>query len=132
MGEVYRGDSFFTLSALGQVGLAGVSLVLAALMLLASRRLAERGWPALLVPGLFWLFEWLSPQVYYLYYQSIFEGLPWQIVVGPMPLPGDIVALMTFSGPATLSAHGRGVLYWAMAAMAVWVLFRRRRSRHSR
>ena len=65
----------------------------------------------------FWLFVWLSPQVYYQYYRLIFDGLPVQWVVG-RPELGEAMRLLTFTGPANLSAHGQGVLGWAMLCVA--------------
>jgi vacuolar-type H+-ATPase subunit I/STV1 len=111
----YDGDSFFTLSTAGQIGLAALSVALFAGALAVVWRW-PRIWMALLV---FWLFLWLSPQVYYLYYQMIFDDLPWQIVVKTPPGPGKIAQLLFFFDRPTLSAHSKGVLGWALIAMAV-------------
>ncbi|MCK0168793.1 hypothetical protein MWU52_14635 [Jannaschia sp. S6380] len=110
----YADDSFFTLTASGQVGLAVLSLGLACLMGLAALRLHRVLWAL----ALFGAFVWLSPQVYYLYYVAIIDGLPWQIVVGRPPGPGTLLRLLTFTGDANLSDHGKGVLGWAMIALA--------------
>jgi hypothetical protein len=69
--------------------------------------------------GLFWLFLWLSPQVYYLFYQLIFAGLPVQIVITWPPGAETVLRRLTFTGPATLSAHGQGLLGWALLVLAV-------------
>ena len=77
---MYESDSFFTLSVGGQIGLAALSLVLSVLVLWAVRR-GTRGLPRLSRLGgcvsvaRFWLFVWLSPQVYYQYYRLIFDGI---------------------------------------------------------
>ena len=65
-------------------------------------------------------FVWLSPQVYYVYYLMIFDGLPWQIVVRTPPGPGALVRLLAFQDKASLSAHGQAALGWAMLAAALW------------
>lgn len=77
----------------------------------------------LLAIAAFWLFVWLSPQLYYLYYQMIFDDLPWQIVVKSPPGPANIAQLLSFTDRATLSAHGQGLLGWSLMLTA---LFRRR------
>ena len=78
---MYESDSFFTLSVGGQIGLALLSLWLSVLVLWALWR-GTRGLPRLSRLGAaylgFWLFVWLSPQVYYQYYRLIFDGLPVQ------------------------------------------------------
>ncbi|MEM7508520.1 MAG: hypothetical protein AAF415_17455 [Pseudomonadota bacterium] len=134
MGELYQADSLFTLSPLAQAGVLAISALLSVLMLLVMRWAALRlGWWALIcLPLAFWAFDWISPQIYYLYYLTVFEGLSWQIVVG-WPPPGwrEVAAIVTFLGPENLSAHGRGALFWAMLVFMLWLLIRRRRSRRS-
>lgn len=119
---MYERDSFFTLSVGGQIGLAVLSLGLSVLMLWAVWR-GTQAMPRLSRIGsaylAFWLFVWLSPQVYYQYYRLIFEGLPAQWITG-WPELGEAARLLTFTGPATLSAHGQGVLGWALLAVAFW------------
>ncbi len=118
---MYADDSLFTL---GLVEAAGV-LVVTALLVLGVLALARRlcrgrlGRRLLAAAGLFWVFLWLSPQVYYAYYQLIFEGLPVQIVIGWPPGAETVFRRLTFAGPATLSAHGQGVLGWAMVVVTV-------------
>ncbi len=64
----------------------------------------------------FTLFVWLSPQIYYAYYRMIIPDLPSQWVIGRSPEAGAVVTLLSFTGPATLSAHARGVLGWCLLA----------------
>ena len=115
---LYDGDSFFTLSTTGQVGLAVLSLVLTGLVLAALWVFPRRG-VVIFAVILFWLFVWVSPQIYYSYYQQIIPGLPTQIVVGDPPGSDFVIGLITFSGEANLSDHGKGVLFWLMMAVAL-------------
>jgi len=115
---MYAGDTFFGLSAIGQGGLAVLStgIALAAIAgVLALYRLTKSLWLRTLAAlAVFWVFLWVSPQVYYFYYQILFDGLPWQIVLTLPPTPRAIIELLTFSGPATLAGHAQGVLGWAL------------------
>ena len=120
---MYAGDSFFILSGLGQVGLAGLSALLAVAAgacVLVFKSFGLRITAALTV---FWVFLWLSPQIYYLYYQIILDDLPWQIIVGLPPSPDALLDRFLFRGPATLSNHAKGVLGWgllALGSLAFW------------
>ena len=119
---IYSGDSFFTLTGPEQVGLLVLTLLLSLGCLWLVRRLARpRPWGLRLLLGLFafWLFVWLSPQVYYGYYLTIFEGLPVQSVIKSPPALGQLAELMTFQGPANMSAHGQGFLGWLMVLTAM-------------
>ena len=115
---MYQGDSFFTLSTGGQIGLAVLSGMLVFLAIgavrLCRRKVAARAAAPAIGLVLWWLFLWLSPQVYYLYYQLIFEDLPWQVVIGWPPGAVRLIELLTFQGNVTLSDHGVGALGWAM------------------
>ncbi|MEL7257221.1 MAG: hypothetical protein AAFN80_05170 [Pseudomonadota bacterium] len=119
---MYTEDSFFTLGTGGQIGLALLSVCLFALCLALVFYLG-RSWRRLprigLAIALFWAFEWLSPQIYYQYYILVFDGLPWQIVIKSPPSPERIAKLLLFSHDPSLSAHGRGLLAWAMIAIAL-------------
>lgn len=118
---VYAQDSFFTLTLTGQVGLAALSGLLAALWLWLTRRLArhQRRLVRLTVAlALFWAFLWLSPQIYYTYYRLIIDGLPNQIVIGLPPGPGQMLRTLLFLQAPTLSSHSAGLLGWAMLAVA--------------
>lgn len=131
---MYAGDAFFTLGPLGQVGLLALSSALAALWLVVLSRLCARlpgrPWPRVTLAGFagfgaFALFVWLTPQIYYLYYQTLFTGLPWQIVVQAPPAPARLIALLRFEGPSSLAAHGQGALGWLLLVRAVQVAQRR-------
>lgn len=118
---MYQDDSFFTLGIAGAVGLLVVTALLALGLLALARRVCRgRLWRRLFwAAALFWAFLWLSPQVYYAYYQIVFHGLPAQVVVGWPPSAEMAVRRLAFSGPSTLAAHGQGLLGWTLAAMAV-------------
>ncbi len=118
---MYRDDSFFTLGLLEAAGLLVVTALLVLGVLALARRLRRGGLGRRVVAaaGLFWVFLWLSPQVYYAYYQLIFEGLPVQIVIGWPPGVETVLRRLAFAGPATLAAHGQGVLGWVLVVGAV-------------
>ena len=81
----------------------------------------------------FWVFLWLSPQIYYFYYQIILDDLPSQMVIGQPPTPTVLMDLLFFRDPATLSGHAKGVLGWTLIilgpfASALSMSRRRKRS----
>lgn len=129
---VYASDSFFTLTIAGQIGLAALSLILGGLIIAIYVRLAGRipHWSMRIVLALliFWAFAWLSPQIYYGYYLLIIDGLPVQWVVRRPPGPAELLSLMTFQGPGTLSAHGQGGLGWLLLGAAAVVTLRKCRN----
>jgi hypothetical protein len=118
---MYRDDSFFTLDIWQAAGLLVATLVLAVGLLALVRRYCRgEAWRRVLrALVLYWLFLWLSPQAYYGYYMLIFDGLPLQFVIGWPPGLEEVFRRLTFTGPATLAAHGQGVLGWAVAVVAV-------------
>lgn len=114
---MYSQDSFFDLSPWGQAGLICISTVLFLVTLLSVRR-ALFGRPIwLAIPGalvVFWVFVWVSPQIYYTYYRTIIPDLPLQWVIWPPPWPVEAVWLLIFQGPQNLSAHSQGLLGWSL------------------
>ena len=128
---MYEGDSFFTLTLWGQIGLFAVSVTFALAALGITRMMTCYRPYILRVPiwvVLFITFVWASPQGYYTYYRLIFDGLPAQSVLGPLPPPEQIIALLTFRHSVTLSAPSTGLLGWAMLIVA---LLPRRKSRRA-
>ncbi|UWQ92203.1 hypothetical protein K3727_05225 [Rhodobacteraceae bacterium M382] len=118
---MYDGDSFFTLSMGGQIGLAMLSLMLWAGWLWIVRRLTRFSplWVRLLFAiAAFWLFVWLSPQVYYLFYLLVISGLPMQIVVQTPPGLSDLGQVLLFQSGLNLSAHGQAILGWSLILAA--------------
>ncbi len=115
---MYAGDSFYSLSAAGQGGLVVVSTLLAlaavACVLALFRVAKSLGLRMIAALCVFWVFLWLSPQIYYFYYQIILDDLPWQIVIGGPPNPTALIKLLLFSGPTTLADHAKGVLGWTL------------------
>lgn len=119
---MYRGDPFFTL---GFVPALGLLLVLALMVLgvfLTLRRLGRgRGLAGRLVLAClaFWVFVWVAPGVVGLYFQALAGGPPWAVAIDLPPGPARMLGLVSFSGPATLAAHGQGALFWGMLVMAL-------------
>lgn len=123
---MYAEDSFFTLGTGGQIGLLCLTGLLGVLCLWLVWYLVEgfgRFVRVLIALAVFWLFLWLSPQVYYMFYLIIIDGLPLQWVVQTPPEPMKMVRLLSFTDRVTLTEHGQGVLGWAMMVLA---LLRRR------
>ena len=119
---MYSDDSFFTLSGPGQIGLVLLSLVLFVVVVCAMVRVGRvvpRTVALLLAIAGFWAFEWLSPQIYYSYYMTQFDGLPVQNVIQSPPSPAKLFNILTFQDEFTLSAHGRAVLGWALIIAAL-------------
>ena len=119
---MYAEDSFFTLTPLQGAGLLVLTGSLSISMLWCVRRVTKhmKTLGRLLVPiCVFVLFVWLSPQIYYAYYLSIFEGLPVQVVIGRFPDFEDTLRYASFTGPANLSAHGQGLLFWMMLVVCL-------------
>ncbi|MEM7499629.1 MAG: hypothetical protein AAF371_16775 [Pseudomonadota bacterium] len=120
---MYANDSFFTLSQTAAAGLAVLSTLLAIGLIFAVRlfsKTASRARRAALGMAFWWVFLWLSPQIFYGYYWLVIPGLPVQSVIGWPPGPVAIIDLLSFTGPATLPAHARGALGWACLAAALW------------
>ena len=115
---MYAGDSFYGLLAAGQGGLVVLSSLLAlaavAGVLALFRLLKSLGLRMIAALAVFWVFLWLSPQIYYFFYQLLLDDLPWQIVIGWPPSPAALIDLLSFSGPATLAGHAKGVLGWTL------------------
>lgn len=113
----YEGDSFLTLTLIGQIGLTILSLTMGVILIELARRFSKFDNWVLRVTWaffLFYLFVWLSPQIYYFYYYLIFESIPFQNVIKYPPSLGAQFSLLMFSNGADLSAHSKGVLIWLM------------------
>ena len=114
---MYGNDTFFHLSAHGQIGLALISGGLGIITLWIYLHFSSRFGlfvKVLTAFMLLWAFSWLTPQIYYLYYWLIFGNLPMQWVLQVPDSPLNILQLAFFGGPATLSAHSKGILFWMM------------------
>ena len=126
---MYSQDSFFDLTPWGRTGLVAISTVLFLLTFFATRLLLRRQ-PAWLRPPaallIFYLFVWVSPQVYYQYYRLIIPDLPLQWVIWPPENPRVALEYLFFQGPQNLSAHAQGLLGWSLLA-APFARFRRSR-----
>ncbi|MEN0040319.1 MAG: hypothetical protein AAF764_03175 [Pseudomonadota bacterium] len=73
----------------------------------------------------FALFDWLTPQIYYFYYLGVIGDLPLQVVMDLPPTPTDLLRLLTFNERSNLSFHSRGLLGWALIAIALMQSWRR-------
>lgn len=124
---MYEADTFFNLSILARVGLAALSITLFGLTLAAFYLVAKRmSLASRLVTAMvfLWVFIWLSPQIYYIYYMLLFDGLQLQNVIHPPPNAQEIFAIMTFSDKVIISAHAKAILGWAMILLSFWLSLR--------
>lgn len=114
---MYLQDSFFDLSSWGRIGLVCISSILFLAVLFATRTLLKYKPVLVKLTGslvFFWLFVWLSPQVYYMYYRILIPSLPLQWVIWPMESPITAFKYLLFQGPQNLSAHSQGLLGWSL------------------
>ena len=121
-GSVGDRDSLFTLTSAQITGLMVVNVLVGALVLfmsiMATRYLRQANTVALrfgfisaLSALLYFAFVWLSPQVYYLYYQTIIPGLPAQWVIKSLPETIFTATESLAMGPhGSLSDHSKGWL----------------------
>jgi len=134
---MYERDTFFNLSIPGQIGLAALSLALALVMIWLTFTVLKKIprinllFDALIALSLavsaFWLFVWLSPQIYYTYYHLLFDDLPRQIVVKTPPTLETLANLLFFQNRVALSHHATGILGWALILIALANTFKRRK-----
>ncbi|MEM1298634.1 MAG: hypothetical protein AAGH68_05080 [Pseudomonadota bacterium] len=120
---MYADDTFFHLSFVGRVGLVAISGAMGALAMWGTWRLTRNiRWPARILAalGMFCVFEWLAPQVHYLWYRQVIDGLPSQWVIGPWPDPSAVWRVMGLQEPASLSVHGRATLGWSLLLIAIF------------
>jgi hypothetical protein len=76
---MYDQDSFFTLGVLGQLGLLAISVSMLIITTWAVMRIRAFWFTKLVIALIgFYLFVWLSPQIYYTYYLFIFDGSPFR------------------------------------------------------
>lgn len=119
--EPYHEDSLLTLDGAGIAGVLVIAAVLALIAVLATWRLARRQILVIrmvVAVMVFAIFEWLSPQAFYAFYQTIFDGLPSQWVARFPTLPG-LLEVIGFQSRPSLSSHGRGVLFWLLLIVAL-------------
>ena len=126
---MYSGDTFFHLTLAGQIGLVICSAVMALLTIWMFTKVSSRFGvlvKVILAIIFLWAFVWLSPQLHYVYYMQLFDGLPLQNVVQTPPHPSEIFRLATFSANANLSDHSKGILFWLMIVIGLWKSYSRR------
>ncbi len=135
--QIYERDTFFELTLLGRAGLTMLSILLAFIVIYIAFVLFKHGSRKSLgidlglrlitAATLFWLFLWLSPQAYYLYYQTLFDGLPWQIVIMRPPSISDLGDILLFQGRNSLAEHSKAALGWILILGALFVTCRQNR-----
>lgn len=118
---MYENDSFLTLSVAERIGLVCVTLLLSAALIwlfwVAIKRVNIWIRPLLGLVFLY-LFIWLSPQIYYLYYLVIFDFLDLKNVIHPPFNPLTLFNLLTFTESGKLADHGKGVLGWILIVLS--------------
>lgn len=118
---MYENDSFLTLSVAERIGLVCVTLLLSAALIwlfwVAIKRVNIWIRPLLALVFLY-VFIWLSPQIYYLYYLVIFDFLDLKNVIHPPFNPLILANLLTFTESGKLADHGKGVLGWILIALS--------------
>ena len=127
---MYADDTFFQLVLIGRVGLVAISVAMGMLAIWGTWALTRRArLPARILAalGFFCVFEWLTPQVHYLWYVLVIDGLPLQWVIAPWPDPGVVWRVMGFQGTPDLSNHGRAALGWALLLVGLTAPWLRRR-----
>jgi len=122
--QIYERDTFFELTLPGRAGLIMLSILLAFIVIYIAFILYKHrprqspgidlGLRLLTAAILLWLFLWLSPQIYYLYYQAIFDGLPWQIVITTPPSIRDLGDILLFQNKNSLAEHSKAILGWIL------------------
>lgn len=118
---MYENDSFLTLSVAERIGLVCVTLLLSAALIwlfwVAIKRVNIWIRPLLALVFLY-VFIWLSPQIYYLYYLVIFDFLDLKNVIHPPFNPLTLFNLLTFTESGKLADHGKGVLGWILIVLS--------------
>ncbi len=120
---MYSQDTFFHLTTNGRLGLILLSFLLSAFLIGLFWKISNRfKLPIKLILAIIfiWIFIWMSPQIYYLYYIQIIDGLPLQNVIQTPPSPIEILQTVTFTGQSNLSNHSKGVLFWIMVTIALY------------
>ncbi len=126
---MYDQDTFFQLTTPGRTGLLLLSSGLVAIIICvtfkASNKLPRLNLSVDIIArltvavALFWLFLWLSPQVYYLYYRTIIDTLPWQNVISAPPSFQDIGQILLFQNANSLAEHSKAALGWVLIISAI-------------
>jgi len=135
----YEGDSFLTLTAFGRSGLSVMSTLMILLLMFAVAHKSSlfAGWlmnrsaarwhyclagfiDLVFTAGVFWLALSLVPQIYYAFYQQIFDYLPTQWVATRYPLSA-MGELFLRDMPATTTAHLAAFALHGALFTSLWV-----------
>lgn len=123
-------DSFHTLSTSGRIGLVLLSVLLVLLALVLVRAV-DRSFPGswkAIMPGsvsallirigaalfLIWALMMVAPQIYYLYYLTLFPDLPAQWVIRPGRSFALLLEVFTLTGKPTYAAVFTGIVGWTL------------------
>lgn len=118
---MYENDSFLTLSTAERIGLVSVTLLLSFLLIWLfwmTKKHVNIWIRPLLALVFLYLFIWLSPQIYYLYYLIIFDFLDIKNVIHPPFNPLTLLNLLAFSESEKLADHGKGILGWILIILS--------------
>jgi hypothetical protein len=126
----YANDSLWTLGWGGRIGVVAISLIglagIFTVLAFKSRALGQSSpWvtiPLDIIAGMliYLLALWLSPQVFYTFYQTIFTDLPVQIVIKS---PFDLNRLQQILIPVkdgSLANHLASIGFWAVLPFTIW------------
>ncbi|WP_342076405.1 hypothetical protein [Yoonia sp. SS1-5] len=134
----YPGDSFWTLDLTGRIGVSAISIlglliifaVLAWKTQLIRRVLYTAPRPALWLGDIvlsvliFGLIFSASPQVFYLFYQQIFAGLPDQIVLRSILDVNRMTEIARLGATQSMADHLAGISLWAVLPFTTWLHLR--------
>lgn len=131
----YAGDSFWTLDAKGRAGVmviaaVGLSLVFWAITAKTKAWAPHFGTAFLPVDiGLGWIIFAVafavSPQVFYIFYQLHFDGLPQQWVISGPKSVARLAEAIDLRNAGQISDDLAGVVFWAIVPYTLWCHIRR-------
>lgn len=131
----YPDDSYWTLGIAGRAGVLSISLfgvacvfwlfaVKTRIILSVKTQVSGTAWALFdIAIGMlvFGVVLTVSPQVFYTFYQFIFEGLPSQWVIDGLFDTPHLQAIATFQANANLADHIAGVVLWAIVPFTGWL-----------
>ncbi len=133
----YTDDSLWTLGWGGRIGVVAISVIglvgIFAALALKSRAFGRFSpWMAIpldILAGLLIYLGvlWLSPQVYYTFYQMIFTDLPVQIVIKSPVDPDRLHQILIPVKGGSLADHLASIGFWAVLPFTIWQHANRRR-----
>ena len=130
----YADDSFYTLTPMAAWGLVAVSTTLAIVLMAITRlktlllqsfaqtshRLTFFSVDQFANGIIYWISISLIPQLYYFYYQRVFENLPDQWVVDGVMSASTTARLLLVSTDGSLADHFSATLLWVLLLATTW------------